>query len=107
MPFEVHVGASDTLILAGHASGSSLVTLRGPVAEVNKVVDSFVYAPDAAFAGGQDNLTVTVRDMGGHGSGGPQTFVAELPVLVTGPPSSSNPCAASLPWAQISQIGAA
>ena len=49
--------------------GTSSVTLRGSLAEVNQAVQGLVYTPDANFYG-TDTLSVTADDFGGSGAGG-------------------------------------
>ncbi|NVK02375.1 MAG: tandem-95 repeat protein, partial [Oceanospirillaceae bacterium] len=63
------LGSMTNLSVVGGADGTSLVTVRGTLTDLDSAFDGLVYTPDANF-NGTDTLTVKLDDLGNSGSGG-------------------------------------
>ena len=85
-------------------NGSSTVSVLAPLAQINTTLahmnsqsqpDGLTYRGNANF-NGQDQVVITVNDLGNTGSPGPQTVTRTVPITVTpvnDPPILANPIA--------------
>ncbi len=63
-------------------NGTNNLILSGTLAAINTALNGITYTPSATFGGNNESLTITINDQGNTGTGGPQSDVDNVTIIV-------------------------